>query len=257
MKQYKAYLIDLDGTTYLGKERIRSAETFIKKLLEKDIPFLFLTNNATANQAEVAKRLKDQCELIVSPDHVYTSALALVAYLDANHKGQSIHVVGEESLRNLIKDAGYTLDQSKNADVVVQALDRQVTYKELSNAVLAIRNGAEFLVTNTDSNLPSEEGMVPSSGALTAFISYATQKDPIVMGKPNAPILEGALKQLGVAKEDCLMIGDNYNTDILVGINNGVDTAMVLTGFTTREDLEDVDKQPTYVIENMLELPLD
>ena len=257
MSTYKGYLIDLDGTVYFGKNRIPTAEAFIKQLVAREVPFLFVTNNATRSAAEVAEALKNQYDLPVGEQHVYTSVMAIIDYLNRYYAGKRVYVVGEPSLHRQIEAAGFVLDQTEHAEVVVQALNRQTTYEELAVAVLAIRNGAAFLVTNTDSNIPSERGMMPSSGALTAFIQYATQVEPTVMGKPFAPILEGALGQLGLAKKEVLMIGDNYATDIQVGINAGIDTLLVLTGFTTEADLEHVPVQPTYVRANLSEWSLD
>lgn len=257
MLTYKGYLIDLDGTVYFGKNRIPTAEAFIKQLVERQLPFLFVTNNATRSAEEVADVLRHQYELPVTQEHVYTSVMAIIDYLKEHYPHKRVYVVGEPSLHRQIEAAGFVLDQTEHAEVVVQALNRHTTYEELAEAVLAIRNGAAFLVTNTDSNIPTERGMMPSSGALTAFIQYATQVEPIVMGKPYAPILEGALKQLGLAKEEVLMIGDNYATDIQVGINAGMDTLLVLTGFTTLEDLAHVLVQPTHVRANLSEWSLD
>ena len=244
---YAGYLIDLDGTVYFGKNRIPTAEAFIKKLVAQDIPFLFITNNATRSAAQVAHALSTQYELPVTEKHVYTSAMAIIDYLQAHHKGQTVYVVGETPLKEQVAAAGFTLVEDDSAQVVVQALDRHTTYEALSIAVLAIRNGAAFLVTNTDSNIPTERGMMPSSGALTSFIQYASQVEPVVMGKPFSPILEGGLHTLGLTKDQVLMIGDNYETDIKVGINAGMDTLLVLTGFTQEEDLKSVPVQPTYV----------
>ncbi|MDO4432632.1 MAG: TIGR01457 family HAD-type hydrolase [Aerococcaceae bacterium] len=257
MKSYKAYLIDLDGTTYFGTERIPTAEAFIRQLVQKEIPFLFVTNNATKTPEQVAEVLQQTYELPVTAEHVYTSALAMVDYLQAHFEGKEVFVVGEAPLREQIAAAGFTLNQTETADVVVQALNRHTTYEELAQATLAIRNGAAFLVTNIDSNIPTEWGMMPSSGALTAFLKYATQTEPIVMGKPYQPIVEGSLERLGLSVDDVLMIGDNYETDIKVGINAGMDTLLVLTGFTTREDLANVTVQPTYVCENLSQWTLD
>ncbi|WP_314181821.1 TIGR01457 family HAD-type hydrolase [Abiotrophia defectiva] len=247
MKDYAGYLIDLDGTVYFGKNRIPTAEAFIKKLVAQDIPFLFITNNATRSAAQVAQALSTQYELPVTEKHVYTSAMAIIDYLHAHHEGQTVYVVGEAPLKEQVAAAGFTLVEDESAQVVVQALDRHTTYEALSIAVLAIRNGAAFLVTNTDSNIPTERGMMPSSGALTSFIQYASQVEPVVMGKPFNPILEGGLHTLGLTKDQVLMIGDNYETDIKVGINAGMDTLLVLTGFTQEEDLKSVPVQPTYV----------
>lgn len=256
MKTYKGYLLDLDGTVYFGNQRIPTAEAFVRELVAKDIPFLFVTNNATRSPEQVAESLRTQYELPVGPEHVYTSALAIVDYLHAHHAGQSVYVVGEPALHAQIEAAGFALNQTPSAQVVVQALNRQTTYEELAMASLAIRNGAAFLVTNMDSNIPTERGMMPSSGALTAFLQMATQKEPTVMGKPYRPILEGALSRMGLAVDEVLMVGDNYETDIKVGINAGMDTLLVLTGFTQRADLSNVSEQPTYIRENLSEWAL-
>lgn len=251
MKKYKAYLIDLDGTVYFGKNRIPSAEQFIKKLHHLGIPYLFMTNNATKNPEEVALNLRENYELPASPNNVYTSSLALIDYLKTNHPQATIHVVGEPSFRNLIQENGFELDQTEHAEVVVQALDRQVNYHQLAIAANAIRNGAAFLATNMDRRLPNENGFMPSSGAITAFIQYTTEVEPIVMGKPHSPILKGCLDRLGLKKQEVLMIGDNYETDISVGINSGMDTLLVLTGVTKKEDITHFPVQPTYVVDDL------
>ena len=251
MPHYKGFLIDLDGTVYFGKNRIPTAEAFIKRLVDQKLPFLFVTNNATRSAEEVAEALRINYELPVEASNVYTSSMAMVHYLNTYYKGKRVMVIGEPSLQRFIASHGYELDETPSAEVVVQALDRDTTYEKLALAVLAIRNGAAFLVTNTDSNIPTERGMMPSSGALTAFIQFATQVEPTVMGKPFAPILEGALSQLGLSKEEVLMIGDNYETDIKVGINAGMDTLLVLTGFTSKEQVATLPIPPTFVREDL------
>ena len=251
MKKYRAYLIDLDGTVYFGKRRIPTAEAFIKQLHEKEIPYLFMTNNATKTPEEVALNLQNNYHLPAEPKNVYTSSLALIDYLNIHHPGQTVHVVGEPSFKKMIENAGYQIDQTENAQVVVQALNREVTYHELATAANAIRQGAPFIVTNTDRRIPTENGMMPSSGALTAFIQYTTEVEPIIMVKPHRPILEGCLHRLGLTIDEVLMVGDNYETDIRVGIDNGMDTLLVLTGVTHPEDVANLPIPPTYVVEDL------
>lgn len=251
MKQYKAYLLDLDGTVYYGEKRIPSAENFVRSLLDQSIPFLFVTNNATRTPEQVAAHLREKCELEVTAEHVYTSTLAVIDYLRVHYPNKSVYVVGEQALHTQIAEAGFDINQTEHADVVVQALNRHTTYEELALASLAIRNGAAFLVTNKDSNIPTEKGMMPSSGALTSFLEFATQQTPIVMGKPYSPIIDGALHRLNLTVDDVVMVGDNYDTDIMVGINAGMDTLLVHTGFTTPEDLKHVDVQPTYTRQDL------
>ena len=168
-------------------------------------------------------------------------------------------VIGEEAIKGQVEAAGYTL-VSENPEVVLQSLDRNVTYKDLETATLAIRNGAVYIVTNIDSNLPSEKGPIPGSGAITGFLKVATQVEPIIIGKPSSVIMESALDYLNAkfpdrhfTKDDIAMVGDNYQTDIQAGIQYGMDTLMVLTGFSTREDLEKVEEQPTHLVEDLSE----
>lgn len=251
MKQYSGYLIDLDGTTYYGKRRIPTAELFIQELLARDIPFKFLTNNATRQIHQIQQMLEQDYDLPVKDSHIYTSIIAMVNYLQHHHPNAELFVIGEEPLKTELRQAGFTISQDRSADVVVQALNRQTNYEELAMATQAILNGATFLVTNTDQLIPTADGLYPSSGATTAFLKHATSIEPIVMGKPHAPIIEGALEQLGLPKDEVLMIGDNYQTDIQVGIQNGVDTLLVLTGVTQKEEVPHLPVPPTYVVDNL------
>lgn len=253
MKQYKGYLIDLDGTMYFGKQRIPTAEKFVLSLLEREEPFLFVTNNATRSPEMIAENLRQEYDLPIGVEHVHTSTMTLIDYMRDNHVGESVFVVGEEPLHRQVAAAGFTITQTPDAQVVVQGLNRQTNYQELAQAATAIRQGAAFLVTNTDQTLPTEHGLMPSSGALTAFLEVGSGKVPIVMGKPFKPVVEAALARLNLEAKDVLMIGDKYETDIQVGINAGMDTLMVLTGVTQLEDLRLVADKPTYVLNDLSE----
>ena len=264
-KEYKAYFIDLDGTMYMGKKRIPSAEAFIKKLQEKQIPYLFVTNNATKTPQQVADKLYNHYDTFVQPTEVYTSAVASVDYLLEHHAGAKIFLLGSDSLARQLVEAGFTLVK-ENPDVVLQSLDIKLDYHKLETATLAIRDGATFIVTNIDSNIPNEKGLCPGSGSTTAFLKCSTGKEPVIIGKPSSIIMEGAIRHLNnqlisngkppLTKEEIVMVGDNYTTDIMAGINVGMDTLMVLTGFSTREDLLTVDKQPTHILEELTEWEL-
>lgn len=254
-KAYKGYLIDLDGTVYNGNKPILTARIFVEELQEKNIPFLFLTNNATKEPADVVKFLKETCDVHTDENHVYTSGMAAIDYVKRNHPAARTLVVGEAALIKQAKTAGLIVTKD-DVEVVIQALDRDTTYEKLMDASMAIRKGAEFVVTNTDSNLPTEFGFVPGSGSLTAFLKASTQIEPTIIGKPHAPIMEGALQMMGLEKDEVVMIGDNYHTDILAGIHFGIDTILTLTGFTQRVDLEAKEEKPTYIIEDLSEWQL-
>lgn len=251
MKSYKAYLIDLDGTLYQGDKGIQTAIEFIQELLTLNIPFKFVTNNATRTTAELVEWIKQSFNLSITDQHVYTSTMALLDYVHQHYQDKEVYVIGESALLTQIKQTQLKLVKHDQANLVIQGLDRQANYNSLSIAVRAILNGADFLVTNADRLIPFAGGMNPSSGAITSFIQFATGKEALVFGKPNAPIIKGALASLNVSPEDVLLIGDNYETDILAGINEGIDTLLVLTGVTQRIDLENIEKQPTYIIEDL------
>ncbi|WP_124058109.1 TIGR01457 family HAD-type hydrolase [Vaginisenegalia massiliensis] len=251
MKSYQAFLLDLDGTTYLGKQRIPSAESFIHELQARQIPFMFVTNNATKTPEQVAAKLSQENDIEVSPEQIYTSGMAMVDYLLKYFPGQKLMVIAEEALKTQLQQAGFDIVADSSAQVVVQSLSRQSTYEELAQATLAIRQGARFLVTNRDTSLPSERGMMPGSGAITAFLEAASQQSPIVMGKPFEPIMEGALRRLNLNKDQVVMVGDNYQTDIMAGINAQMDTILVLTGFTQLADLDQYEVQPTHIVEDL------
>lgn len=259
---YRAYFIDLDGTMYKGKERIPTAEAFIQRLQAKNIPFLFVTNNATKTPEQVAENLRVNYGVNVTGKQVYTSGMAAMDYLNHHSRDKKIMIVGEEALKEQALESGYQLVEDSPA-VVLQSLNRQTTYAELEAATLAIRAGAQFVVTNIDSNLPSEKGFIPGSGSLTAFLKMSTQQEPVVIGKPSSIIMQSALDYLNqqypdshFTKEDIAMVGDNYNTDIQAGIQFGMDTLMVLTGFSTREDIAELTEQPTHLVNDLSEWEL-
>lgn len=249
IKDYKGYLIDLDGTMYKGAQPIPEAPGFIERLRKAGKPFLFLTNNSTSSPKDVAKKLTETFNVEAYENEIYTSSLATADYLKTL-KGDTVYVLGEKGLVEAVEAAGFTLTDD-HPDHVVMGLDREVTYDKFEKATLAIQKGASFIATNKDTNLPTERGMVPGAGSLVALVEKATRVKPTFVGKPEAIIMDEAMKNIGLDKEDVLMVGDNYETDILAGINNDIDTLLVFTGFTSKEDLELVEKLPTHTIQTL------
>jgi len=133
----------------------------------------------------------------------------------------------------------------------VLGIDREITYEKLALGAIAIRNGAKFVSTNADIALPTERGLLPGNGALTSVLAVATQTKPVFIGKPEPIITEQALEYLGSKKEETIMVGDNYDTDILAGIRTGIDTLLVHTGVTTKEMLKTKEVQPTYTVDTL------
>ncbi len=251
MKEYKGYLIDLDGTMYKGTERIIEAVEFVQALQRKGIPYLFVTNNSSRTPEQVAAKLRE-FEIPATAQQVFTTSMATANYIEEQKPDASVFVIGEDGIIEACTNKGFTFKQ-EDADFVIVGLDRSVSYEKLSVACLAVRNGATFISTNGDIAIPTERGLLPGNGSITSVVTVSTQTEPIFIGKPESIIMDQAMKVLGVSKEETLMVGDNYDTDIMAGINAGVDTLLVHTGVTTRLHMEGHEKKPTYAIDSLAE----
>lgn len=252
IKDYKLYLIDLDGTIYNGEEIIAYAREFIDYLNDRQIDYLFLTNNSTKIEADVLKKLtnlgiKTTCE------NIYTSSQATATYL--KHKQiKKVFCIGEAGLKNTLIRNGLELVDYMKAQAVVVGLDRSLTYEKLTKACLAIKNGALLVGTNPDKLIPTELGLAPSNGGQVKYLEYATDTTAVIIGKPEKIIMDMAIEKFAYPKEAIAMIGDNYDTDILSGINAGIDTIHVATGVTSKEIVLSKKQPPTYTISNLKEL---
>jgi 4-nitrophenyl phosphatase len=251
LKNYKGYLIDLDGTMYRGTEQIVEAVELVQKLHEKGIPYLFVTNNSSRTPSQVAEKLRD-FDIPATEQQVFTTSQATANYIYDLKQDATVNVIGEEGIRHALEEKGFQLT-GENADFVVVGIDRDISYEKLSVACLAVRNGATFISTNGDIAIPTERGLLPGNGSLTSVVSVSTNTKPIFIGKPESIIMNQALKVLGTSKEETLMVGDYYDTDILAGINAGIDTLIVHTGVTTREHLTGYEIQPTYAVDSLKE----
>lgn len=247
---YKGYLIDLDGTIYKGRERIPAGERFIQRLQEQEIPYLLVTNNTTRTPKMVQDMLAQQFNIQTPLETIYTATMATVDYMKDMNRGQTAYVIGETGLKSAILEAGYIEDKENPAYVVV-GLDSQVTYDMLATATLAIAKGALFIGTNPDLNIPTEKGLMPGAGSLVALLEAATRVKPVFIGKPNAIIMNKALDILQVKRSEAIMVGDNYLTDIMAGIQNDIASLLVTTGFTKAEEVPNLPIQPDYVVASL------
>ncbi len=246
LNDYKGYLIDLDGTMYKGSERIEEAGDFVSRLKEAGIPYLFVTNNSSRRPGQVAEKLRG-FGVPADAEHVFTTSMATASYIAEQKPGATYYAIGEEGILSALEEQGLVY-QEENPDFVIVGIDRSVTYEKFAIAALGVRAGATFISTNGDVSIPTERGFLPGNGSLTSVVTVSTGVQPIFIGKPEPIIMNQAMEALGVPKEDVLMVGDNYDTDILAGINAGVDTLMVHTGVTTPERLKEYEVQPTYTI---------
>lgn len=252
---YKAYLIDLDGTIYQGKNCIPAGERFIKRLQEKGIPYLLVTNNTTRTPEMVQEMLANQFNVHTGLETIYTATMATVDYMNDMNRGKTAYVIGETGLTSAIAEAGYLEDRENPAYVVV-GLNTEVTYEMLSIATLAIQKGALFIGTNPDLNIPTERGLMPGAGALNALLEAATRVKPVFIGKPNAIIMNKALEILKVPRSEVAMVGDNYLTDIMAGIQNDMATILVTTGFTKAKEVPSLPIKPDHVLASLDEWEL-
>ncbi|MEW3994219.1 TIGR01457 family HAD-type hydrolase [Bacillus altitudinis] len=249
--KYKGYLIDLDGTMYKGTEKIEEAGQFVHKLNELNIPYLFVTNNSSRTPKQVAEKLVS-FDIPATEEQVFTTSMATTNYIAEQKKDASVYVIGEEGIQQAIKEKGLSFGQ-EDADFVVVGIDRGITYEKLAVGAIAIRQGAQFVSTNGDIAIPTERGLLPGNGSLTSVLTVTTTVQPTFIGKPESIIMEQAMRVLGTDVSETLMVGDNYDTDIMAGMNAGMDTLLVHTGVTTKELLQKYDKQPTYVIDSLSE----
>lgn len=251
MKKYQAYLIDLDGTMYRGKEKIPAAKRLIDRLQAAEIPFLFVTNNSTQTPDKVVQNLADNFDIHVTTANIFTSALATADYLaDLDPTKRTVYPIGEIGLKQALSGRDFVVDEER-PDYVVVGLDYDVTYHKFELATLAIKRGAQFIGTNADTNLPNERGLVPGAGSLIALVERSTQQKATYIGKPETIIMEKALAQLGLPKSEVAMVGDNYLTDIQAGLNFGMDTILVYTGVATKDFVAQQERQPTYQIDSL------
>lgn len=251
MAKYASYFIDLDGTIYQGKKRFPSGKHFIERLNETQTDYLFVTNNSTKTPEEVAKNLTDNHGIPTTAEQVYTSAMATADYLAQDNTVKTVLVVGESGLKLALEKKGFTLVTQAPADAVVVALDRDLRYERLMQATFAIQQGAMFIATNVDTNLPNELGMTPGAGAVVSFVETATQTEPIVIGKPSTIIMEMALERAKRQANEVIMVGDNYNTDIRAGLAAGIDTLLVYTGVSTRKQVAQEEHRPTHEVASL------
>ena len=220
---------------------------FIDYLNNHQIPHLYVTNNSTKTPEEVTQKLKEM-NIDAKPEEVVTSALAR-NYISDEKSDATVYMLGGNGLRTLT-EARLTVKDDENVDYVAIGLDENVTYEKLV-ATLAVRKGARFISTNPDVSIPKERGFLPGNGAITSVVSVSTGQAPQFIGKPEPVIMDIALDILKLDKSDVAMVGDLYDTDIMSGINVGVDTIHVQTGVTTYEELKEKDQQPTYSFKDL------
>jgi 4-nitrophenyl phosphatase len=252
LRQTQCFLMDMDGTLFLGKTLLPGAQTWLALLEERGIPYYFLTNNSSRSRVEYARKLKG-LGLTVPEEKIFTSGEATAIYLQDAHPGASLYVVGTPPLQKAFQRQGFTL-QEEVPDVAVLGFDTTLTYEKLWRLCDLVRAGKPYIATHPDINCPTESGFKPDIGAMIALVAASTGRQPdVIVGKPNAPIVSALSHKTGFPVEAHCMIGDRLYTDIALG-RWGITTVLVLSGETQPADLPDSPFQPDLIMEDIAEM---
>jgi NagD protein len=251
-REIRSWLMDMDGVLVREEHAIPGADQFIARLQERGTPFLVLTNNSMYTRRDLAARLRTN-GLDVPEAAIWTSALATARFLEDQRPGGSAYVIGEAGLTTALHEAGYTLTD-RDPDYVVLGETRTYSFERITRAIRLIAGGARFIATNPDATGPSLDGPLPATGSVAALISRATGVEPYFVGKPNPLMMRSALNAIDAHSESAAMIGDRMDTDIVSGLEAGMETILVLTGLTTRADAERHPYRASRIVDSIADL---
>jgi NagD protein len=248
----KNYITDMDGVLLKGNSLIPGASAFIQQLKDHGAEYLVLTNNPIYTPRDLAHRLHTM-GLEIPAERIFTSAMATARFLQSQRPNGTAYVIGESGLTEALHTEGYVITEI-DPDYVVLGETRTYNIAQVTRAIRLIVDGARFIATNPDVSGPSELGIVPACGAMAALIEKAGGKSPFFVGKPNPLMMRTALNYLGVHSEDTVMVGDRMDTDIVAGVESGMETVLVLTGVTTREMVERFPYRPTHIVDSVADI---
>ncbi len=252
LQKTKMFVLDMDGTFYLGDRILDGALSFIDIVKKKSKDFIFFTNNAsTRPEAYIEKLGKMGC--VISRDKILTSGDVMISFLKNKYPDKKVYLLGTRPLIESFEDEGIELTDEE-PDIVVASFDKTLTYEKLTKACTFIRNGAEFLATHMDINCPIEGGFIPDCGAICAAISSSTGVNPKYVGKPFKETLDMIVERTGYNKKDITFVGDRLYTDVAIGVNNGANGVLVLSGETKIEDIERSKIKPDAVYDSIYEM---
>jgi NagD protein len=235
-REIRSYLMDMDGVLVQEERAVQGAAEFIERLRELRIPFLVLTNNSIYTPRDLSARLRAH-QIDILEANLWTSALATARFLDSQRPRGSAFAIGEAGLTTALHNAGYTMTEAE-PDYVVLGETRTYSFERITQAIRLIEAGARFIATNPDATGPSLRGPIPATGSVAALITRATGVEPYFIGKPNPLMMRSALNAIDAHSESSAMIGDRMDTDIVSGMEAGMETILVLSGVTTREQAE-------------------
>jgi NagD protein len=244
----------MDGVLVRGRTPIPGAPEFVERLVATQTPFLVITNNPIYTPRDLSHRLISE-GVNITEEHLFTSAMATAQFLAAQRPHGTAFVIGEFGLTEALHKVGY-VQTSNNPDYVVLGDTTFYNFERITEAIRLVAAGSRFIATNPDPNGPAETGIVPACGAMAALIERATGVKPYFVGKPNPLMMRRALNHMGAHSENAIMVGDRMDTDVVAGMEAGMETILVLTGVTRQEDIERYPYRPTRVLPSVAAIEL-
>ena len=257
----RLFLLDMDGTLYLGDDVFDGAVDFIHSISETGRNYIYLTNNSSRAGVDYITRLRKQgfpCEA----ENVFTSGMATGEYLNQNYPGAKVYLAGTKAFYRELQSYGIDLVNDENGhtdvdtvDVVVQGFDTELVYEKLDLACHFLRRGAKFIAANPDwvCPMPADE-VLPDCGSICALLTAASGVKPEYIGKPNRNMIDVVSKMTGVPNENICAVGDRLYTDIAVAKNAGSVSVCVLSGESSEQDIAESEVKPDYVLQNVAEI---
>jgi NagD protein len=251
-REIRSWLMDMDGVLVREEHPVPGADRFIARLRERGLPFLVLTNNSIYTRRDLAARLRVS-GLDVPEGSIWTSALATARFLENQRPQGSAFVIGEAGVTTALHQSGYTLTE-RDPDYVVLGETRTYSFERITQAIRLIAAGARFIATNPDPTGPTPDGPLPATGSVAALISRATGVEPYFVGKPNPLMMRSALNAIDAHSETTAMVGDRMDTDIVAGLEAGLEAILVLSGVTSRAQADRYPYLPSRIVESVADL---
>ena len=251
----RLFLLDMDGTLYLDDALFPGTLPFLRRIREKGGRYLFLTNNSSRGADAYVEKLR-RLGIKSTPEDFLTSVDALILFLrKGDYQSKALYAAGTESFRSQLRQAGFTGTADRDeAEVLICGFDTELTFQKLEDACILLNRGVEFLATNPDWVCPTWYGYVPDCGSVCEMLFRATGRRPKVIGKPQPEMALLAMESTGFSPEETVLVGDRLYTDIACAANAGIDSVLVLSGESSRNDLKTSEVHPRWVLQDVAEL---